>query len=261
PDNLPGKVLVRGSTLPSLSKALEWGPVSAKLVPLDCKPGKAACAAVLPEEQEADNQVQDGVCLVHTLPCSVPLGLCSPFGFPNIPEAFEFLSATFGSTLPAGYVSVVPSLPEDACTPIATPAVEAIDSGSSEGEGEGAAVLVRRGGCSFGVKAKNVQDAGGRAIVIQDNGLGVLQNIGAPDPLAKELYIPGVFVTERAGDILKTAITTANTTISTQNPPGARGVTLRFDPDNRVGRAWGTLGAMPWPEDLLEARVLGRQLR
>ena len=52
------KVLVRGSTLPSLSKTLEWGPAEAKLVPLDCKPGKASCAAVLPEEQGADNQVR-----------------------------------------------------------------------------------------------------------------------------------------------------------------------------------------------------------
>lgn len=57
---------MRGSTLPSLSQALEWssddgyGPVIARLVPLDCKPGRAACEAVLPEEQQAEKQV-----LVH----------------------------------------------------------------------------------------------------------------------------------------------------------------------------------------------------
>ena len=55
---------MRGSTLPSLSKALEWGseggdPVTARLMPLDCKPGRAACEAVLPEEQKAEKQVRD----------------------------------------------------------------------------------------------------------------------------------------------------------------------------------------------------------
>lgn len=54
---------MRGSTLPSLSKALEWGseggdPVTARLMPLDCKPGRAACEAVLPEEQKAEKQVR-----------------------------------------------------------------------------------------------------------------------------------------------------------------------------------------------------------
>lgn len=60
---------MRGSTLPALSKALEWGaeggdPVTARLVPLDCKPGRAACEAVLPEEQQAEKQVHLA-CLKH----------------------------------------------------------------------------------------------------------------------------------------------------------------------------------------------------
>lgn len=54
---------MRGSTLSALSKALEWGaergdPVTARLIPLDCKPGRAACEAVLPEEQQAEKQVR-----------------------------------------------------------------------------------------------------------------------------------------------------------------------------------------------------------
>lgn len=51
-------MLVRGSTLPALSKAIEWGEVVARVIPLDCKPGKAACEAVLPEEREAEKQVR-----------------------------------------------------------------------------------------------------------------------------------------------------------------------------------------------------------
>lgn len=97
-------------------------------------------------------------------------------GVANASEAFEFLSATFGATLPRGHVSVVPSLPEDACSPLAPVATvaaaeeeEARNRGGGGGDGDNgvgggggtdaipAAVLVKRGGCSFGVKAKNVQ--------------------------------------------------------------------------------------------------------
>lgn len=63
-------MLVRGSTLSALSKALEWGaeggdPVTARLVPLDCKPGKASCEAVLPEEQKAEKQVPEALSLMQ----------------------------------------------------------------------------------------------------------------------------------------------------------------------------------------------------
>ena len=95
-------------------------------------------------------------------------------GVANTSEAFEFLSATFGATLPGGHVAVVPSLPEDACSPLAPLAIAAAAEGRESGAGssdEGGvlgggastdhppstAVLVKRGGCSFGVKAKNVQ--------------------------------------------------------------------------------------------------------
>lgn len=101
-------------------------------------------------------------------------------GVANTSEAFEFefLSATFGATLPPGHVSVVPSSPEDACSPLAPLATAAAAEGSDSsgggrgGDGDGgiggggraraptAAVLVKRGGCSFGVKAKNVQVCG-----------------------------------------------------------------------------------------------------
>lgn len=104
-------------------------------------------------------------------------------GTANASEAsFEFLSATFGATLPRGHVSVVPSVPEDACHPIAPlAAVSSSSSGSTGDVGRGGgnvggqsdgvapvAVLVKRGACAFGVKAKNVQvlqvgGGGGRA--------------------------------------------------------------------------------------------------
>ena len=79
-------------------------------------------------------------------------------------------------------------------------------------------------------------------------------------------------MTARAGDALAAAATAA-----ANSPPfddscarggleeGGRcrpgGLKIRFTPDNAVGRAWGALGATPWPDDLLEVRVLARQLR
>lgn len=75
-------------------------------------------------------------------------------------EAFEFLSAVFGATLPRGLTAVVVALPRDACSPLSEETVETIDDVRLPVVG-GAAVLVRRGGCSFGAKAKNVQVFGG----------------------------------------------------------------------------------------------------
>lgn len=83
----------------------------------------------------------------------------------NTSESLEFLSATFGATLPRGHVTVIPSVPEDACSPLAPlatiPAEEGVDGAVSVGGSVGApvstAVLVKRGGCSFGAKARNVQ--------------------------------------------------------------------------------------------------------
>ncbi|CAM9216823.1 unnamed protein product [Ectocarpus sp. 13 AM-2016] len=287
PENMP-TVLVRGSALPPLAKALEWtatgdgSPVMARLVALDCKPGRAACEAVLPEEQQAEKQVDSGrITIVSGLPASSPSSTAKGVddakgaaGAANASEAsFEFLSATFGATLPRGHVSVVPSVPEDACHPIAPLAAESSSSSGSGSTGDSSrggrgvggrgggvapvAVLVKRGACSFGVKAKNVQEAGGRVIIFHDNGLGVLQNVGAPDPLAKELYIPGVFVTARAGD----SLVAANNNKNGQDGKGMGPLTVTFEPDNAIGRAWGALGATQWPNDLLEARVLARQLR
>lgn len=93
-----------------------------------------------------------------------------------------------------------------------------------------------------------------------------------PHPLsstlqAKELYIPGVFLTERAGDSLAAALLNSydqeeeGEEGENTGPAAELGVTISFEPDNSVGRAWAVLGATRWPAGLLEARVLARQLQ
>lgn len=82
-------------------------------------------------------------------------------------------------------------------------------------------------------------------------------------------------MTARAGDALAAAAAAAANSppadagndSCTRHAQGGGGrcraseLKVRFSPDNTVGRAWGALGATTWPDDLLEARVLARQLR
>ncbi|CAM9587726.1 unnamed protein product [Discosporangium mesarthrocarpum] len=230
-------VLVRSSALLSLSKAMEWGRVTARLVPLSCRSGRAACEGVLPEEQGMHMQVDSGF-----ITTEAEAGARDWEGEgvgEGEEENLEFLSATFGATLPGGAVLLVEASPANACGPLLNPE-----------RGVGAAVLVRRGGCSFGDKAVRVQAAGGRVMIVSDNGLGVLQNVGAMDAQAKKLFMPAVFVTARAGDWLSSVA-------SRRSGPRA----VRFSPDNSVARSWADLGSVTWPEDPLEQRVLARQLK
>ena len=80
-------------------------------------------------------------------------------------------------------------------------------------------------------------------------------------------------MTARAGDALAAAAAAAaasfpapndSCTGNGQDEAGrcrAGALKIWFSPDNAVGRAWSALGATPWPDDLLEARVLARHLR
>ncbi|CAM9880783.1 unnamed protein product, partial [Choristocarpus tenellus] len=232
-------VLVRGSALPVLSKAIEWGQVTARLVPLECRSGQAACKGVLPEEFDMDMQVEWWVGhgqLPHQQTfLKVDAGRIDA---ETEGESFDFLSATFGGTLPQGHVMLAEANPADACQPL-----------QNRGEVEAAAVLVRRGGCTFGEKAKNVQDSEGRVMIVADNSLGVLQNVGALDNLAKELFMPAVFVTSKAGDRLAIVA-----------QPGSSGV-VHLVPDNSIAQGWADLGSLSWPDKLLERKVLMRQLQ
>jgi PA domain len=51
------------------------------------------------------------------------------------------------------------------------------------------------------------QAAGGRAVVVADHETNALHNIGAAYQQSKDIYIPGAFVTRRAGEALAAAAT------------------------------------------------------
>jgi hypothetical protein len=75
---------------------------------------------------------------------------------------YFFGSATFGPSLPLVPLSlpVAATVPPDACSPLEGDAAAAV---------AGRAALATRGGCDFTVKVRNVQQAGGRAMLLTNN--------------------------------------------------------------------------------------------
>ncbi|MGZ8357901.1 MAG: PA domain-containing protein, partial [Telluria sp.] len=108
-----------------------------------------------------------------------------------------------------------------ACTPLSIANAAAV---------KGNIALVDRGMCEFVLKAKHVQEAGARAMVVADNAPGPVTSLGGMDPT---ITIPAVRVSQAAGAMLKAALQ--------RRGPGAAGVTATLGID--AGRLAGTDGA------------------
>lgn len=91
---------------------------------------------------------------------------------------------------------------------------------------KGNVALVDRGACGFTVKAKNVQDAGARAMVVADNAPGAVTGLGGSDGT---IVIPAVRITQQAGVLLKARLASRS--------PTASGVvaSLGINPDRLAG--------------------------
>jgi hypothetical protein len=89
-----------------------------------------------------------------------------------------------------------------ACTPL-SPANAAAVSGNI--------ALVDRGVCAFTVKARNVQDAGAKGMVVVDNVDADLTGLGGADPA---IVIPAVRITKSDGIALKAALQKRSRTAS-----------------------------------------------
>ena len=77
----------------------------------------------------------------------------------------------------------------------------------------GKIVLLDRGGCTFTVKVKNAQDAGGVGVIVADSVAGCpAAGIGGSDPT---ITIPSVRVTQADGNLLKANLAGQNATIRT----------------------------------------------
>lgn len=91
---------------------------------------------------------------------------------------------------------------------------------------KGNVALVDRGACGFTLKAKNVQDAGARAMVVADNAPGAVTGLGGSDGT---IVIPAVRITQQAGAVLKARLASRS--------PTASGVvaSLGINPDRLAG--------------------------
>ncbi len=136
-----------------LKWAINQGHARASLVPFTCghheAAAKANCVPALEDEHEYGQQVytEYNSCthaLSHTITVGDPQAISGRLHSDDPLLNFEYFSSTFGSTLPKDAMLII-SDPMNACGPINAEVPV------------GAAILVTRGGCSFGEKVVQVQ--------------------------------------------------------------------------------------------------------
>ncbi|MFZ3289668.1 MAG: PA domain-containing protein [Telluria sp.] len=137
---------------------------------------------------------------------------------------YEVGDASFGPALgePAVSGQLMPVVDQEngsglACAPLSEANALAV---------KGNVALVDRGACGFTVKARNVQDAGARAMVVADNAPGAVTGLGGSDGT---IVIPAVRITQQAGVRLKAKLASRS--------PTASGVvaSLGINPDRLAG--------------------------
>jgi subtilisin family serine protease len=139
--------------------------------------------------------------------------------------AMDVGGSLFGYTASSGSTAVVPttgSLPmaRTGTTTTVNDACAALPAGSLTGQ----AALIRRGTCSFYIKAINAQNAGAAAVVLYNNAAGFLTPGVAGTP---SVNIPVVMATQAAGAAIDqqiqngpTTLTWTNQVTSTPQPTG-----------------------------------------
>lgn len=115
--------------------------------------------------------------------------------------------------------------PIDACSPLTTTY-----------ESSDVVVVAQRGGCSFGDKALNVQDANGAALVVVEATDGAIQRIGATADQTKSIGIPAMMLSHHSGEELRRML---------RHGP-IRG---HLVPQNGMSEKWLELAIAEWPSD------------
>ncbi|MBI5720232.1 MAG: S8 family serine peptidase [Burkholderiales bacterium] len=131
--------------------------------------------------------------------------------FDNAQRAFSVNGTPYGYT-PASGAPLPPTsgsltMAKTGTTATANDACAALPAGSLAGK----AVLIRRGTCSFFIKASNAQNAGAAAVVLYNNAAGALAATVAGTPA---ITIPVVGITQAQGATLDAAIAGGPTTLS-----------------------------------------------
>jgi hypothetical protein len=127
-----------------------------------------------------------------------PFGFTAATGAPAPPTSGSFPMAKTGT----------PTTADDGCNPIAANVT-------------GKIVLIRRGTCTFYIKAANAQAAGAAGVVLYNNTAGALNPTVAPPAGSPPITIPVVAVTDVAGKAIDAAIASPGGATLTWTSDGA----------------------------------------
>ena len=183
--------------------ASDNNPITAQMVPLKCGQ-RGSCEPVTAVEKNIHLEVSGGHMRVEVVDRGTGKGLFS--------RSFDFLTSTFGSVLPQSALRLEAAQPVDACAPLVP--LSSLSSPSGGGNGGAdvqVAVVVRRGGCTFDVKARHVQAVGGRLAVVVDTTDNPLMRVGIKGVAAGRIGLPCIIVTAPAGQALAAAVEAGGT--------------------------------------------------
>ena len=135
---------------------------------------------------------------------------------PNEPtlQNIAFATASFGAALAIGQVQNYTYVPAVAVDPANTDGCDPFTANAFAGK----AALIARGGCEFGVKVLNAEEAGATFVVVYNNVDNGLINMG-PGAVGNFVTIPSIFIGNANGTALVTRYT----------DQGAAAATLRMD--------------------------------
>jgi len=151
--------------------------VIGQMLPIYCEKetGTSVCLPVT-EQEKAQHKVAEGGRIV----------------WDGQNEPVEFLTAKFGTPVPANSLNLVVADPPKACQELTNAA-----------DVKGKAVLMERGGCTFTDKAVNVQAAGGFAAIMINSQPTLLRMDALKRYEAYNISVSTMMVTKSAGEKLK----------------------------------------------------------
>lgn len=195
------------------------------IVPLKCGT-KGNCVPVTQLELQFQYEVSWG-----TLHCHDKLT--------NMKKSFQFLTSTYGSTLPyqnETNLELILSVPIDACSPLQ----------NSESSLYGNILVVNRGNCRFDEKALNADRHQVRLLVIVDRTDNPLQRVGGNPLIAGYVGIPSILVQSSFGEYIDSIINLQMISVS-----------IETGKDSSVSDAWIDLAYTEWlkKSDELELQI------
>ena len=119
------------------------------------------------------------------------LNVTAPAPVPAALQGLEFASSSFGEILPFSISRIYPYLAAGSVDPGNITGCNAWPSGTFTNK----AALIERGGCEFGVKVLNAEQAGAKFVVVYNSAAGGngLINMG-PGAVGSQVTIPSIFI-------------------------------------------------------------------